>query len=128
MEQGLFQIAVVAHEHPLFPEEDLWQSTRSTRICWNTIISTTHQPGARHAPYRFVSGYLFSKDITRIYDSLKMPVWVAHGIRGDFVDYTGLDAIVRRPNWMIEKMPTGALPHFEMRQDFLRRYEAFLAR
>ena len=25
---------------------------------------TTHQPGARHAPYRFVSGYLFSKDIT----------------------------------------------------------------
>lgn len=41
---------------------------------------TTHQPGARHAPYRFVSGYLFSKDITRIYRLLAMPVWVAHGV------------------------------------------------
>lgn len=89
---------------------------------------TTHQPGARHAPYRFVSGYLFSKDITRIYDQLKMPVWVAHGIRGDFVDYTGLERYRPLPNWSIETMPTGALPHFELREDFLRRYEAFLAR
>ncbi|MET0443161.1 MAG: alpha/beta hydrolase [Pseudorhodoplanes sp.] len=89
---------------------------------------TTHQPGARHAPYRFVSGYLFSTDITRIYDQLKMPVWVTHGIRGDFVDYTGLDRYRLQPNWTIEKMPTGALPHFELREDFLRRYEAFLAR
>jgi pimeloyl-ACP methyl ester carboxylesterase len=89
---------------------------------------TTHQPGARHAPYRFVSGYLFSKDITRIYRSLAMPVWVAHGVRGDFVDYTGLKEFAVRPNWTIERMPTGALPHFEMRQDFMRRYETFLAR
>ncbi len=89
---------------------------------------TTHQPGARHAPYRFVSGYLFSKDITRIYRSLAMPVWVAHGVRGDFVDYTGLKEFAARLNWTIERMPTGALPHFEMRRDFMRRYEAFLAR
>lgn len=89
---------------------------------------TTHQPGARHAPYRFVSGYLFSKDITRIYRSLAMPVWVAHGVRGDFVDYSGLKEFAARPNWSIERMQTGALPHFEMRQDFMRRYEAFLAR
>ena len=89
---------------------------------------TTHQPGARHAPYRFVSGFLFSKDITRVYRSLAMPVWVAHGVRGDFVDYTGLKEFAARPNWAIERMPTGALPHFEMRQDFMRRYEAFLAR
>lgn len=89
---------------------------------------TTHQPGARHAPYRFVSGYLFSKDITRIYRSLAMPVFVAHGVRGDFVDYSGLKEFAARPNWTIERMQTGALPHFEMRQDFMRRYEAFLAR
>lgn len=89
---------------------------------------TTHQPGARHAPYRFVSGYLFSKDITRVYRSLAMPVWVAHGIRGDFVDYTGLKEFAAKPNWTIEQMPTGALPHFEMRRDFMQRYEAFLAR
>lgn len=89
---------------------------------------TTHQPGARHAPYRFVSGYLFSKDITRIYRSLAMPVFVAHGVRGDFVDYSGLKEFAARPNWTIERMQTGALPHFEMRQDFMRRYEAFLVR
>lgn len=89
---------------------------------------TTHQPGARHAPYRFVSGYLFSRDITRIYRSLAMPVFVAHGVRGDFVDYTGLKEFAARPNWTIERMPTGALPQFEARQDFMRRYETFLAR
>jgi pimeloyl-ACP methyl ester carboxylesterase len=89
---------------------------------------TTHQPGARHAPYRFVSGYLFSKDITRVYRSLAMPVFVAHGVRGDFVDYSGLKEFAARPNWTIERMQTGALPHFEMRQDFMRRYEAFLVR
>jgi pimeloyl-ACP methyl ester carboxylesterase len=89
---------------------------------------TTHQPGARHAPYRFVSGYLFSMDITRIYRALAMPVWVAHGVRGDFVDYSGLKEFAVKPNWSIERMPTGALPHFELRQDFMRRYQAFLAR
>jgi pimeloyl-ACP methyl ester carboxylesterase len=89
---------------------------------------TTHQAGARHAPYRFVSGYLFSKDITRIYRSLAMPVWVAHGVRGDFVDYSGLKEFAPKPNWSIERMSTGALPHFELRHDFMRRYEAFLDR
>ena len=37
---------------------------------------TTHQPGAQHAPYYFVSGYLFSEDIIRIYHSLTLPVWM----------------------------------------------------
>lgn len=87
---------------------------------------TTHQPGARHAPYRFVSGYLFSKDITRIYRSLAMPVWAVHGVRGDFVDYSGLKEFVGKANWTIDRMQTGALPHFEKRQDFMRLYEKFL--
>src|SRR5581483_6035286 len=52
---------------------------------------TSHQPGAQHAPYAFVSGLLFSADIGRIYDSLAMPVFIAHGVRGDFTDYGGAD-------------------------------------
>ncbi len=88
---------------------------------------TTHQPGARHAPYRFVSGFLFSNDITRIYDALAMPVLVVHGVRGDFVDYKGLEKFRTKPGWQIEVMQTGALPHFEMPGEFLRRYDAFLA-
>jgi len=89
---------------------------------------TTHQPGARHAPFRFVSGYLFSRDITRIYRALGMPVHVVHGNRGDFVDYSGLKEFVGRPNWSIERMHTGALPHFEQRDAFVRDYESFLTR
>jgi pimeloyl-ACP methyl ester carboxylesterase len=87
---------------------------------------TTHQPGARFAPYFFVSGYLFSRDITQVYESLPMPVWLSHGIRGDFQDYTDAARFAQRPNWTISKFPTGALPHFEVPADFVRRFAAFL--
>ncbi len=87
---------------------------------------TTHQPGARFAPYDFVSGFLFSGDIRMLYESLKLPVWMVHGVRGDFVDYSGTVEFAHRPNWLIESMPTGALPHFERLDEFIRRYEAFL--
>ena len=46
---------------------------------------TTHQHGAENAPYYFVSGYLFSTDAMKLYQNLSMPVWMAHGVRGDFV-------------------------------------------
>ena len=88
---------------------------------------TTHQPGARFAPYYFVSGYLFSLDITRIYESLTMPVWLSHGVRGDFQDYSYASKIARRPNWTVTEFQTGALPHFEVTADFMRRYDSFLA-
>lgn len=88
---------------------------------------TTHQPGAQHAPYYFVSGYLFSEDITRIYHSLTLPVWMAHGDRGDFVDYTNEALVKGRANWTIEVFSTGAMPHFEARAAFVQAYDAFLA-
>ncbi len=88
---------------------------------------TTHQPGARHAPYDFVSGFLFSADINPIYQQLAMPVWMTHGIRGDFTDYSGKQAVAGKPNWTIEELPTGALPYFEMPAEFIRRYDDFLA-
>jgi hypothetical protein len=88
---------------------------------------TTHQPGARHAPYCFVSGYLFSQDIIRLYHSLTLPVWMAHGVRGDFVDYSNETLVKGRANWTIQVFPTGALPHFEAKGAFLQAYDAFLA-
>jgi hypothetical protein len=88
---------------------------------------TTHQPGARHAPYYFVSGYLFSEDIIRLYHSLTLPVWMAHGVRGDFVDYSNETLVKGRANWTIHVFPTGALPHFEAKDSFLKAYDAFLA-
>ena len=89
---------------------------------------TTHQPGAQHAPYYFVSGFLFSQDALRIYQSLTLPVWMSHGVRGDFVDYSNKTVVEGRANWTIEVFKTGAMPHFEAREAFIRSYDAFLAR
>lgn len=87
---------------------------------------TTHQPGARFAPYYFVSGYLFSRDITTVYEQLTLPVWLPHGDRGDFQDYSGATRLAFRPNWRVTTFGTGALPYFEQPREFMRRYDDFL--
>jgi pimeloyl-ACP methyl ester carboxylesterase len=88
---------------------------------------TTHQPGAQHAPYYFVSGFLFSEGIGAIYRSLTLPVWMSHGVRGDFVDYSNKSQVQDRSNWTIQIFPTGAMPHFEAKAAFIMAYDAFLA-
>jgi pimeloyl-ACP methyl ester carboxylesterase len=87
---------------------------------------TTHQPGAEHAPLHFLSGFLFSKDAGPLYRALRMPVWMTHGVRGDFVDYRHRVEFEGSPNWRIEQLPTGALPHFERADEFARRYLEFV--
>ncbi len=88
---------------------------------------TTHQPGARHAPYAFVSGRLFSRDVRTLYERLTHPVWMPHGTRGDFGDFSEVGAVASRPNWQVQPFATGALPHFERPDEFLAAYERFLA-
>lgn len=87
---------------------------------------TAQQPGADHAPFCFLSGFLFSGDITRIYESLQLPVWMVHGVRGDFTDYRRKHTLENEPNWRIQVFQTGALPHFEQPADFTEAYELFL--
>jgi pimeloyl-ACP methyl ester carboxylesterase len=89
---------------------------------------TTHQLGARFAPYYFVSGYLFSGDITCIYEQLALPIWLVHGDRGDFQDYKYASEFKKRPNWTVTELATGALPYFEKPQEFIQLYDEFLAR
>ncbi len=89
---------------------------------------TTHQPNAENAPYYFVSGYLFSTDAMQLYCNLPMPVWMIHGVRGDFVDYEQKGLVQRRPNWTVDVVQTGAMPHFEKEPEFIALYEAFLDR
>lgn len=91
-------------------------------------LLTTRDPGAHHVVYRFVSGFLFSADITRVHDALTMPVWMSHGVRGDFTDYRYQTAFASRPNWSFDVFQTGALPHFEVPGEVFARYDAFLAR
>jgi pimeloyl-ACP methyl ester carboxylesterase len=85
----------------------------------------TRPAGAEHAPLRFLTGFLFSGDSGTLYRSLTQPVWVVHGTRGDFVNYKGLRVFSANPQWTVEILPTGALPHFEMLPEFLRLYEAW---
>jgi pimeloyl-ACP methyl ester carboxylesterase len=87
---------------------------------------TSHQPGAKNAPYAFVSGRLFSKDIRTIYERLTLPVWIPHGTKGDFGDFSDADWTKTRPNWRVQPFDTGALPHFERRDDFMVSFERFL--
>ncbi len=87
---------------------------------------TSRQPGAEHAPYAFVSGRLFSTDVRTLYEALRVPVWLAHGTRGDFADFRGADWARNAPRWTVEPFQTGALPHFEKPEAFARAYQTFL--
>ena len=86
----------------------------------------TRQPGAKHAPLWFVGAFLFSADISRIYQSLTMPVWMVNGVRGDFVDYRHKVAYAHQPHWTFDVMSTGAMPYFERPEEFMQLYDAFL--
>jgi pimeloyl-ACP methyl ester carboxylesterase len=88
--------------------------------------ATSHQPGARHAPYCFVTGFLFSGDVFTLYEALRMPVWMAHGVRGDFQDYRLARLLAERENWTVEVFQTGALPHFELPAAVIASYDAFI--
>ncbi len=87
---------------------------------------TTDQPGAEHAPLAFLSGRLFSADIRNVYESLELPVWLAHGTRGDFGDFREADWTESRSNWRKTSYTTGALPHFEHPERFVDDYRSFL--
>jgi pimeloyl-ACP methyl ester carboxylesterase len=108
--------------------EKTWGSKEIDEGLLNYDYLTTHQPGAYHAPYDFVSGFLFSGDISNIYDALKLPIWMSHGVRGDFTDYSWKGNVERKSNWVVNEFPTGALSYFEMTGLFVQRYETFLER
>jgi pimeloyl-ACP methyl ester carboxylesterase len=86
---------------------------------------TAHQPGAEHAPFSFISGFLFSADIMTVYKSLTVPVFMTHGVRGDFVDYSREGEVETRADWTKCVFPTGALSYFERLDDFTAAYDAF---
>lgn len=94
---------------------------------WHQAVINARQPGAEHAPLHFLSGGLFSGDINDLYERVTHPVWMSHGVRGDFTDYRGVDSVSSRPNWRITTFPTGAMPYFEQAQAFSQALDAALA-
>jgi pimeloyl-ACP methyl ester carboxylesterase len=86
---------------------------------------TAHQPDAQYAPYAFISGTLFSADISRIYEALDLPVWLAYGKHGEFSDVDPAQ-VADRDNWTVQAFDTGGLPYFEQPELFCTAYEGFL--
>ena len=103
-----------------------WGSRAIDETMYAHAVWTTAQPGAEHAPLCFVSAQMFSADITTMYDRLRLPVWMSHGVRGDFVDYRGKDRFTGRGNWRCTVFDSGALPYFEHPQAFGAAMLAFM--
>jgi pimeloyl-ACP methyl ester carboxylesterase len=106
--------------------ERTWGSKSIDEALCRYCVATARQPGAEHAPLHFLSGGLFSADIHDVYERLALPVWMPHGVRGDFTDYRGKAFLEARPNWRFTVFPTGAMPYFEVKEDFVAAYGGFL--
>lgn len=103
-----------------------WGSTAIDEQLWAYDVLTARMPGAEYAPLYFLSAGLFSADILSIYEALVPPVWLSHGVRGDFTDYRGCHWLEGRSNWRFTIYPTGALPYFELTERFIGDFDAFL--
>ena len=103
-----------------------WGSRAIDEAMYAYAVWTARQPGAEHAPLCFVSAQMFSADITTIYDRLHQPVWMSHGVRGDFVDYRGKQRFTGRGNWHFTVFDSGALAYFEHPKAFGEAMLAFL--
>lgn len=103
-----------------------WGSKHINEAMADYSYLTARQPGAHRAPFYFLSGFLFSGDINRLYSTLSQPVWMSHGVRGDFTDYRLKTHYQSKANWRVREFNTGALPYFEIPDEFIKAYDEFL--
>ena len=106
--------------------ERTWGSKSIDETLWSYDVLTTRCPGAKFAPLHFLSAHLFSADIHTVYEALNMPVWMSHGVRGDFTDFRGKFIIENKPNWCFSIFTAGALPYFEVETLFNAAFDTFL--
>jgi pimeloyl-ACP methyl ester carboxylesterase len=89
--------------------------------------ATSHQPGARFAPLRFVSGQLFSPNIrAAVYEHLPMPV-VALYDQDPIVRFDALTHVLaRNPHWRATRIaPSKGLPQFERLDETFQALDTF---
>lgn len=103
-----------------------WGSKNIDEALWHYDLLTTRQPGAKHAPFYFVSAFLFSADINTLYEAIECPVCVTMATRGDFTDYQGRKTVSGKANWQFHAVEGGALPYFEDLKAFNAVLEPFL--
>ena len=107
--------------------ERTWGSKGIDEPMFRAALQAAQAPGARFAPLYFLSGGLFSADIHTVYDALRSPVWVSHGVRGDFTNFRGMALVAACAGWQRTVYPAGALPYFECPESFFADFERFLA-
>jgi pimeloyl-ACP methyl ester carboxylesterase len=124
--RGLFRLLTTPPSIRFFLRKTWGRKTIDEEMFRNSC-RVSREPGAHRAPFHFLSGYLFSADIPSVYSALGQPVWLSHGVRGDFTDFSRAAAFVDRPNWRVTRFESGALPYFEHTEAFLAAYEDFLS-
>jgi pimeloyl-ACP methyl ester carboxylesterase len=77
--------------------------------------ATSHQPGAMHAPYRFLSGQLFTRNaVESLYAKLQLPVLVIYDRDANVTFDLLPDFVQSRANWLTTRVePTLGLPQWE---------------
>ena len=91
--------------------------------------ATSHQPGARHAPYYFLAGQLFTKYATdALYGKVAHPGLVIYD-RDANVTFDMLDGfLASHPNWQAKRIrPTLGIPQWERTADCVAAIDAFWA-
>lgn len=92
--------------------------------------ATSHQPGARHAPFYFLSGALFTPRVDEaVYEKVTVPTLVLFDEDG-FTDFAKLGALLGRSRkWSSARIvPSSGLPHFEMAEETFAALDAFWLR
>jgi pimeloyl-ACP methyl ester carboxylesterase len=107
--------------------ERTWGSRHIDEALLAYNLLTVKQPGARHAPYSFVGGALFTRGVAHLYGQLKQPVWMIHGCKGEFAKVDGLEGFRPSRSWSIQSIDAGAMPYFEQPEEFGRRYDRFIS-
>lgn len=105
--------------------ERTWGSKHIDEALYRYDVLTTRQPGAKNAPLYFLAAYLFSGDISSLYEAVDCRVWMSMASRGDFTDYRGRSTVEGRPNWQFHLVEGGALPYFENSDRFLALLDPF---
>lgn len=89
--------------------------------------ATSHQPGAKLTPLRFLGGLLFTREARRmLYAGLTQPVLVIYD-RDAFSSFEALpEFATARSNWRLAKLePSLGLPHWEMMPRVAEALETF---
>jgi pimeloyl-ACP methyl ester carboxylesterase len=90
-------------------------------------LRNSRAEGAEHAPLAFVTGRLFSGDVTTLYKRLELPVWAPYGTKGAFSDMSASAWTRTRANWRLQAVNSGAMPHVEHPESFAAEFRTHVA-